>query len=223
MSRRTLHYWQGTRALPYRGLTLSAGRGAYTPPLATHRTPGRAHGPCPTKRPVGRDLCVPPPITAAFPATCHCEPVTDVTGVAIRIPLRCASGGSLPFGGERKGGKNAAKTHGFGILSAAEVPSVPVPSCPANWFLQILCLAFASSLRLIPRRAPRLCWFGGTGKTSALTVRWGPLALPCKPFRRGDPCGRPSHNHRTSCKKPVIAKPVRKLAAAIRIPKKAKF
>ena len=98
--------------------------GCPQPAACQPRNPsGRAHGPCPTKRPVGRDLCVPPPITAAFPATCHCEPVTDVTGVAIRIPLRCASGGSLSFCGERKGGKNAAKTHGFEILSAAEAPS----------------------------------------------------------------------------------------------------
>ena len=171
MSRRTLHYWQGTRALPYRGLTLSAGRGAYTPPLATHRTPGRAHGPCPTKRPVGRDLCVPPPITAAFPATCHCEPVTDVTGVAIRIPLRCASGGSLSFCGERKGGKNAAKTHGSGILSAAEAPTVSASFCPANRSVQNLCRPFVSSLRPHPRRALRLCWPGETGKTSAATAR----------------------------------------------------
>ena len=42
--------------------------------------------------------------------TCHCEPVTDVTGVAIRTPLRRASGGPLSFFGERKGGKNAVKT-----------------------------------------------------------------------------------------------------------------
>ena len=134
-----------------------------------------------------------------------------------------ASGGSPSFCSERKGGKSAVKTNGFEILFAAGVPSVSFFFRHANENCQISCLAFAASLRLIPRRAPRLCWFGGTGKTSALTVRWGPLALPCKPFRRGDPCGRPSHNHRTSCKKPVIAKPVRKLAAAIRIPKKAKF
>ena len=161
-----------------------------------------------------------PPSSAPL-VMCHCEGALRPWQSALP-DNGLASGGSLSFCGERKGGKNAAKTHGFGILSAAEVPSVPVPSCPANWFLQILCLAFASSLRLIPRRAPRLCWFGGTGKTSALTVRWGPLALPCKPFRRGDPCGRPSHNHRTSCKKPVIAKPVRKLAAAIRFLKMKK-
>ncbi len=41
---------------------------------------------------------------------CHREPVTDVTGVAIRNTLRCADRGSLSFYGERKGGKNAAKT-----------------------------------------------------------------------------------------------------------------
>ena len=87
-------------------------------------------------------------------------------------PRLChADRGSLSFCGERKGGKNAAKTHGFEILSAAGVLTVPVPSCPANWSVQNLCLAFAWSLRLIPRRALRLCWPGGTGKTSAPIVR----------------------------------------------------
>ena len=37
--------------------------------------------------------------------------------------------------------------------------------------VQILRRAFVSSLCLIPRRAPRLCWPGGTGKTSASAVR----------------------------------------------------
>ena len=87
-------------------------------------------------------------------------------------PRLChADRGSLSFCGERKGGKNAAKTNGFGILSAAGVPAVSVPSCPANWSVQILRLAFASSLRIHPRRATRLCWPGGTGKTSAPIVR----------------------------------------------------
>ena len=52
--------------------------------------------------------------------------------VAIRNPLRHASGGSLSFCGERKGEKNAAKTNGFGILFAAEVLIVPAPFSHAN-------------------------------------------------------------------------------------------
>ena len=61
-----------------------------------------------------------------------------VTGAAIRFPCaapankRHASGGSLSFAVERKGGKNAAKTNGFGILFAAEVLIVPVPFSHAN-------------------------------------------------------------------------------------------
>ena len=43
-----------------------------------------------------------------------------------------ASGGSLSFCGERKGEKNAAKPHGFGILFAAEVLIVPAPFSHAN-------------------------------------------------------------------------------------------
>ena len=82
-----------------------------------------------------------------------------------------ASGGSLSFCGERKGGKNAAKTHGLGILSAAEAPTVSASFCPANRFVQNLCRPFVSSLRPHPRRALRLCWPGETGKTSAATAR----------------------------------------------------
>ena len=93
-SLRFIRHWRRSvhsphRPVPPNFLFLSVGRAALTPPPATHRTPGKACGPCPAKRPVGRDPCVPPPITAAFPATCHCEPVTDVTGVSIRSPTLC--------------------------------------------------------------------------------------------------------------------------------------
>ncbi len=46
-----------------------------------------------------------------------------------RSPWR-ASGGSLSFCGERKGGKNAAKTDGFGFLCAGVVRNVPGPLQP---------------------------------------------------------------------------------------------
>jgi hypothetical protein len=48
------------------------------------------------------------------------------------VPLHYASGGSLSFAAERKGEKNAAKPHGFGILFAAEVLIVPAPFSHAN-------------------------------------------------------------------------------------------
>ena len=54
-----------------------------------HRTPGGAHGPRPTKCVVvGRGALTPPSGLAPqlMKKPCHCEPVTDVTGVAIRIP-----------------------------------------------------------------------------------------------------------------------------------------
>ena len=82
-----------------------------------------------------------------------------------------ASGGVLPASSGRKYPKNAAKTHGSGILSAAEAPTVSASFCPANWFVQNLCRPFVSSLRPHPRRTLRLCWPGETGKTSASTVR----------------------------------------------------
>ena len=37
----------------------------------------------------------------------------------------------------------------------------------------------------------------GRGDQRLRQDTWG---LPYKPFHRGDPCGRPSHNHRTPCK-----------------------
>ena len=61
--------------------------------------------------------------------SCHCEPVTDVTGVAIRPPVPApagaaplfifASGGHLSFNSERKVRKNATKTYGFGFPQRA--------------------------------------------------------------------------------------------------------
>ena len=71
----------------------------------------------------------------------------------------------------KKGRKERRQNQGFEILSAAEVPTVSISFLHANRSSQNSYLSFASSLRLIPRRAPRLCWPGGTGKTSASTVR----------------------------------------------------
>ena len=54
-----------------------------------------------------------PPYTALF-ALCHCEPVTDVTGVAIRIPSHGTCGHAfaevLSSNSGRKCPKNAVKT-----------------------------------------------------------------------------------------------------------------
>ena len=86
--------------------------GADAPVRPLYRTPGKACGPCPTKRPVGRDPCVPPPITAAFPATCHCEPVADVTGVSIRPPTPCLSSR---------------------VLSSHRITSISNPPCSARY------------------------------------------------------------------------------------------
>ena len=72
--------WQSVPKAPC--LKGTADRGILFP----HRTHGRARGPCPRKYVVvGRDPCVPPP--HALLVMCHCEPVTDVTGVAIRAPV----------------------------------------------------------------------------------------------------------------------------------------
>ncbi len=66
--------------------------------------------------------------------------------------------------------KERRQNQGFEILSAAEVPTALFSIHHANRSAQNSCLAFASSLRLIPRRAPRLCCPGLTGR---------PLRLSC--------------------------------------------
>ncbi len=55
---------------------------------------------------------------------------------------------------------------------------MPVPFCHANQDEQTLCLAFVSSLRLHPRRAPRLCWPVCQGKS---------VRLPCGSVRARRP------------------------------------
>ncbi len=102
----------------------------------------------------------------------HPPPVGGGVLDAPRALLLCAAGGSLSFCGERKGGKNAAKTNGFGILSAAEVQPIPTPFCLANRDGQVMCLAFGWPLRLHPPAAhadPR--WSGGAGINCAPAVR----------------------------------------------------
>ena len=78
------------------------------------------------------------PITAALLAKTPviAKPVRTLA-VAIRIPhaphlLSCASGGVLSANSGRKYPKNAAQTHGFGILSAPGMRPMRELSCPAH-------------------------------------------------------------------------------------------
>ena len=71
----------------------------------------------------------------------------------------------------QKVSKDRRQNQGFEILSAAEVPTVSISFLHANRSSQNSYLSFASSLRLIPRRAPRLCCPGLTGKIFVSTVR----------------------------------------------------
>ena len=74
------------------------------PPIP-YRTPGRAHGPCPTKcSAVGRDPCVPPP-PALLVNGVIARPVCKLV-VAIRIPVPSAPVPKAPWHG-------AAVTGGF--------------------------------------------------------------------------------------------------------------
>ena len=81
----------------------------------------------------------------------------------------------------QKVSKDRRQNQGFEILSAAEVPTVSIFSLHANRSSQNSYLSFASSLRLIPRRAPRLCCPGLTGIIFASTVR---RAVGITPYTR---------------------------------------
>ena len=67
------------------------------------------------------------------------------------------------------------------IRSPRTAPAVMPPAAPflsaAKENRQISCLAFAASLRLIPRRAARLCSPGLTVKTSVSTVFPGDISI----------------------------------------------
>ena len=67
-----------------------------------------------------------------------------------------ASGGSLSFCGERKGGKNAAKTNGFGILARAWRGMCRDLSAPRiKWYKPAPCFRTVSAS--IHRDALRAC------------------------------------------------------------------
>ena len=84
--------------------------------------------------------------------------------VAIRASRLRSCLRRLPFFLRRKKGrKERRQNQGFGILSAAEVLIVSVPSCPANRSVQNSCRAFVSPLRLPPRRTLCLCWLSKRG------------------------------------------------------------
>ena len=85
-----------------------------------------------------------------------------------RSPWR-ASDGSLSFCGERKGGKNAAKTNGFGFLARAWCGMYRDLSAPRiKRYKPDLCFRIAFCA-YPPRRAPRLC---------CLSKQGSPLHLP---------------------------------------------
>ncbi len=85
-----------------------------------------------------------------------------------RSPWR-ASGGSLSFSGERKGGKNAAKTNGFGFFARAWCGMYRDLSAPRiKRYKPALCFRIAFCA-YPPRRAPRLC---------CLSKQGSPLRLP---------------------------------------------
>ena len=85
-----------------------------------------------------------------------------------RSPWR-ASGGSLSFCDERRGGKNAAKTNGFGFLARAWCGMYRDLSAPRiKRYKPALCFRIAFCV-YPPRRAPRLC---------CLSKQGSPLRLP---------------------------------------------
>ena len=97
-----------------------------------------------------------------------------------RSPWR-ASGGSLSFCGERKGGKNAAKTDGFGFLARAWCGMYRDLSAPRiKRYKPALCFRIAFCA-YPPRRAPRLCCLSKQG--SPLRLPAGRSPAPTKLYR----------------------------------------
>ena len=85
-----------------------------------------------------------------------------------RSPWR-ASGGSLSFRGERKGGKNAAKTNGFGFLARAWCGMYRGPFSPANKTVQTRPVLSHCLLRLSAATRSALVLPVQTGKPFAPT------------------------------------------------------
>ena len=107
------------------------------------------------------------------------------------------------------------------LISMARDPLLGFPShtlpyrgCEFSAFesVQILRRAFVSSLCLIPRRAPRLCWLGLAGVKPASTVGIAPYKLFC---RAGPMCPAA---HRTRCKTRHCEPVTGGTGVAIRIP-----
>ena len=111
-----------------------------------------------------------------------------------RSPWR-ASGGSLSFCGERRGGKNAAKTNGFGFLARAWCGMYRGPFSPANKTVQTRPVLSHCLLRLSTATRSALVLPVQTGKPFAPTGGRGgapPLRSSIvKTVRRGDPRGHP--------------------------------
>ena len=97
---------------------------------------------------------------------------------AVFFPRSCLRWGTF-CQQRQKVPKERRQSQGFEIHSAAEVPTALFPIHHANRSAQNSCLAFASSLHLIPRRAPRLCCPGLTGKAFASAVRCDVGIAPC--------------------------------------------
>ncbi len=168
------------------------GRGetSLTAPTIMHRRGRCPHRPLPySLSPVGRGDHTPPPGIAPqlMKKPCHCEGAPRPwQSVSPALRLLCLR--RLPFFlRQKKGRKERRQNQGFGILFAAGVSSASVSSYLADRDVQNLHLASAWPLRLIPRRATRLCWPGGTGKTSAPTVRRREGTPPYEAFCRAGP------------------------------------
>ena len=152
-----------------------------------------------------------------------------------------ASGGSLSFTSERKGEKNAAKTNGFGFLARAWYGKYRGPSAPRmKQYKSVPCFRIVSdsihrdALRACAARPNRaaLCVYravrcghralrSSIGKRSVGDDAYIVPPLPAiklsvgadASIRPNRPCPAPPvKNH-------VIARPVRKLVVAIRIPR----
>ena len=102
------------------------------------------------------------PLSSAFPVMCHCEPVTDVTGVAIRIPaLRLRR---LPFFLRRKKGRKERRQNQwfwnpFRGQDTARSGTIQPRELSTAKFAP--CLRILSASNAAMRSAPVLAWRDG--------------------------------------------------------------
>ena len=138
------------------------------------------------------------PLSSAFPVMCHCEPVTDVTGVAIRIPaLRLRR---LPFFLRRKKGRKERRQNQwfwnpFRGQDTARSGTIQPRELSTAKFAP--CLRILSASNAAMRSAPVLAWRDGGNLCVCRAGRCGHRPLRNSIGKRCVGVGLPDDPNRT--------------------------